>query len=142
MFALHSLPKSTQKKSVRVGRGEGSNRGKNSGKGHKGQTKHGGKVRIGFEGGQKPLIKRIPKLRGFKRIDYKTTEVTLSLSVLDKNFKDGEQISLETLKSKNLITTKTKKVRVIKAGTITKKLSLVPGEPIHLTKGARQYISV
>ncbi|NJK71265.1 MAG: hypothetical protein HC932_03370 [Thermales bacterium] len=67
MFSTNNMKKITKTKK-RVGRGEGSNRGKNAGKGHKGQTKRG-HVRIGFEGNQTPLVRRLPKLRGFNNYD-------------------------------------------------------------------------
>jgi large subunit ribosomal protein L15 len=72
IIQLNNLEKTTQKRKQRVGRGVGSNRGKNCGLGNKGQSKRG-HVRIGFEGGQKSLIRRTPKFRGFKQYDRKDT---------------------------------------------------------------------
>ena len=93
---LHELPKITDKKSKRLGRGGGSGRGKTSGRGTKGQKAHE-KVRIGFEGGQLSLIKRLPLYRGKgrnKRFQNKTLVVNLKvLNILPPN----TQVTRETL---------------------------------------------
>ena len=85
----------------RVGRGIGSGLGKTSGKGHKGQNaRSGGGVRPGFEGGQMPLFRRIPK-RGFNNINSKVyTEVTLSML---ENLENGTEVTAETLRELGLI---------------------------------------
>jgi large subunit ribosomal protein L15 len=140
MITLSNLESSNSKKQQRVGRGNGSNRGKNSGKGHKGQTKRG-HVRIGFEGGQKPLIRRIPKFRGFKQRDTKSTK-TLSLDILGGYVDSGAIITLDLLKELNIITTFIKKLRVLKPRKdFDKKIVFADDENIHLTKGAKEYIN-
>ncbi len=137
MFGLNNLKKIVKRRK-RVGRGEGSNRGKNSGKGHKGQTKRG-HVRIGFEGGQKPLIRRLPKVRGFKSYDRKN-KATLTLSALDKKFSKGEEVSMATLLEKGLITKLIKKVRIVNTGTLSNPLKFKEEDSIYLTKGVKGII--
>ena len=137
MFGLNNLKKIIKRRKI-VGRGEGSNRGKNSGKGHKGQTKRG-HVRIGFEGGQKPLIRRLPKVRGFKNYDRKN-KLTLTLTAIDKAYSKGEEVSLTTLLEKGLITNLIKKVRIINTGTLSNKLTFKEEEGLYLTKGVKGII--
>ena len=77
----------------RVGRGIGSGTGKTSGKGHKGQkARSGGGVRRGFEGGQTPLYRRLPK-RGFSNSDFKIRYATINVSDLNEKFKDGDVVT-------------------------------------------------
>ena len=139
MFLLHKQKKTVHKTKQRVGRGEGSNRGKNSGKGHKGQTKRG-HVRIGFEGGQKPLNRRLPKYKGFKARPNKQ-RVVLTLSDISKVYKDKEIVSLQTLLEKNLINDKIKKVRIINTGSLTAKVTFEESDSIYLTKGVKESIN-
>jgi large subunit ribosomal protein L15 len=136
MFDLTQLKKMI-KKSKRVGRGEGSNRGKNSGKGHKGQKKRG-HIRIGFEGNQTPLIRRLPKLRGFSNYDKKD-KCTITLSAL-KDYSKGDVVSLETLKEKKIINTKIKMVRIINTGKLPLGLKFDTENGIYLTKGVKAII--
>lgn len=138
MFILEKINKIVPSKRKRVGRGEGSNRGKNAGKGHKGQVKRG-KVRIGFEGGQKPLNRRLPKFRGFKARKDKQL-IVLTLSAIDSVFVDGETVSLTTLLEKKLINDKIKKVRIVKTGVLNNKISFEESDAIHLTKGVKYII--
>lgn len=138
MFLLNNLQKVVNQRKQRKGRGEGSNRGKNSGKGHKGQTKRG-HVRIGFEGGQKPLNRRLPKFKGFNARDNKQ-RVVLTLSDLDKAYAAGEEVSLSSLREKGLISEKIKQVRVVNTGTLSKKLVFVEADNLHLTKGVKEII--
>ena len=106
----------------RIGRGVGSGLGKTSGKGHKGQNaRSGGGVRPGFEGGQMPLFRRIPK-RGFKNINSKDyTEVTLAML---EGLDNGTEVTAESLREMGII----KKVRdgivVLGNGELTKKLNI------------------
>ena len=95
-------PAGAYKKRTRVGRGEGSGKGKTSGRGTKGQLSRGsGKVPVGFEGGQMPLHRRLPK-RGFKNIFSKEyTEVRLD--VLAARFSEGETVDAAILKDRNVI---------------------------------------
>lgn len=139
MFLLNKLQRVVNQRKQRKGRGEGSNRGKNAGKGHKGQTKRG-HVRIGFEGGQKPLNRRLPKFKGFKARDNKQ-RVTLTLTDLDKAYAQDEVVSLASLKERNVIESTTKQVRVIKTGVLTKKLTFAQEDSIHLTKGVKEIIT-
>ena len=97
------------KANKRIGRGTGSGFGKTSGKGHKGlKSRSGGRVRIGFEGGQMPLQKRVPKYGFSSRVNKNTEQLRLSSLV-----KSGmTEISIETLIDANLIKNSTKKVKV------------------------------
>jgi large subunit ribosomal protein L15 len=139
MITLSNLVSLNQKKQQRVGRGNGSNRGKNSGKGHKGQAKRG-HIRIGFEGGQKALIRRLPKFKGFKQFDRKNQQ-SFSLDVVANIVKSGQVVNLQLLKELNLITDLIRKVRILKPRKeITTKIEF--DDPnIHLTKGAKEYIN-
>ena len=97
--------------SKRIGRGTGSGFGKTSGKGHKGmKSRSGGRVRIGFEGGQMPLQKRTPKFGFSSRVNRFSEEVRLSELVRTKE----ETINIELLANLNLIKNSTKKVKVFK----------------------------
>ena len=138
MFLLNNLQKVVNQRKQRKGRGEGSNRGKNSGKGHKGQTKRG-HVRIGFEGGQKPLNRRLPKFKGFNARENKQ-RVVLTLTDIDKAYAADEQVSMQTLLEKKLISDKIKQVRVVNTGELTKKLGFSEEESLHLTKGVKEII--
>ena len=107
----------------RVGRGVGSGLGKTSGKGHKGQNaRSGGGVRPGFEGGQLPLFRRLPK-RGFKNALFKTKYAVINLSDLDK-FEEGAVVTPELLKEMGLIKKQLDGVKVLAKGTLTKKLTV------------------
>ncbi len=105
----------------RVGRGVGSGLGKTSGKGHKGQkARTGGGVRRGFEGGQTPLYRRLPK-RGFKNINSKEyTEVTLTM--LNKSV--AEEVTADTLISEGIISKVRDGIVVLGTGKIDKKLTV------------------
>ena len=118
---LHELsPANGSVKDVkRVGRGHGSGNGKTAGKGHKGQNaRSGGGVRIGFEGGQMPLTRRIPK-RGFNNIFAKTYTV-INVSDLNK-FKDGTVVDTELLKAAGVIKKANDGVKVLGNGELTSK---------------------
>jgi len=107
---LNTVSKSNRPKK-RIGRGPGSGSGKTSGRGHKGLgQRSGGKVRAGFEGGQMPLQKRVPKYGFSSRVNRFSEQIRLStLARLE-----GEDISLETLKNKDLIKNSTNKVKIIR----------------------------
>ncbi|MBL7198167.1 MAG: 50S ribosomal protein L15 [Candidatus Omnitrophica bacterium] len=118
---LHELklPKGARKKKKIVGRGSGSGHGKTSCRGHKGQkARSGGATRIGFEGGQMPLIRRLPK-RGFRRISEKVQ--IINLENLNK-FKEGSTITLELLKTKGLIKDTKRATKILGDGKISKPL--------------------
>ena len=107
----------------RVGRGVGSGLGKTSGRGHKGQNaRSGGGVRPGFEGGQLPLFRRLPK-RGFKNALFKVRYAVINLSDLDK-FEEGAVVTPELLKEMGLIKKQLDGVKVLGNGTLTKKITV------------------
>jgi len=119
---------------VRVGRGIGSGFGKTAGRGHKGQrARKGGRGKIGFEGGQMPIQRRLPK-RGFNSAMAKLS-AEVRLSDLEK-MKETE-IDLAVLKSANVVPPLTQQVKVIKTGTLTRKLVL---KGILVTRGAREVL--
>ncbi|EHS83510.1 50S ribosomal protein L15 [Lactiplantibacillus plantarum] len=103
----------------RIGRGDSSGQGKTSGRGQKGQ-KARGKVRVGFEGGQMPLYRRIPK-RGFTNINRKEYAV-VNLDVLNR-FDDGAEVTPESLKEAGLVK-KSSAVKVLGNGKLNKKLTV------------------
>ena len=108
--------------SKRVGRGIGSGTGKTSGKGHKGQNaRSGGGVRPGFEGGQMPLYRRLPK-RGFKNI-FAKQYVTVNVEVLER-FENGTEITADTLKEAGIISKTLDGVKLLGRGELTKKLTV------------------
>ncbi|MEE1350942.1 MAG: 50S ribosomal protein L15 [Clostridia bacterium] len=112
---------STHRKKI-VGRGIGSGVGKTSGKGHKGQNaRSGGGVRPGFEGGQMPLYRRLPK-RGFTNI-FAKKYVSVNVEVLDK-FNDGDEVTAESLLQKGIISKTLDGVKILGRGEVTKKLTV------------------
>lgn len=122
---LHTLspaPGSTQK-NKRLGRGTGSGLGKTSGKGHKGQNaRSGGGVRPGFEGGQMPLIRRLPK-RGFTN-NWRKVYTTVNVSDLEK-LKDGTVVTVELLKKEGIVSkVEQYGLKVLGNGNLTKKLTV------------------
>ena len=107
----------------RVGRGTGSGLGKTSGKGHKGQNaRSGGGVRPGFEGGQLPLFRRLPK-RGFTNAMFKTTYAVLNLDDLNK-FEENTEITPELLKEMGILKNQLNGVKILGNGTLEKKLTV------------------
>ena len=121
---LHELKPAvgSKKSSKRIGRGTGSGWGRNAGKGEKGQNaRSGGGVRPGFEGGQMPLYRRLPK-RGFKNVTaIKYSEI--NVSTLNK-FEDGAEVTPELLKASGLIKKLEDGVSVMGNGELTKKLTV------------------
>ena len=106
----------------RVGRGIGSGTGKTSGKGHKGQNaRSGGGVRPGFEGGQMPLYRRLPK-RGFTNI-FAKQYVAINVEELNK-FEDGAEVTTEALLEKGVISKALDGVKILGRGEVTKKLTV------------------
>jgi len=105
----------------RVGRGVGSGTGKTSGKGEKGQNaRSGGGVRPGFEGGQLPLYRRLPK-RGFSNAKFKVRYAVINLTDLNR-FEDGAEVSPEILKEMGLVKNQLDGIKVLGNGTLEKKL--------------------
>ena len=118
----------------RVGRGMGSGMGKTAGRGHKGQkARSGGFTKIGFEGGQMPLQRRLPKVGFSSRISIVTSQVTLDQ--LDKLTE--KDINIDVLKKHNLITKNILRVKVMLSGEINRAINLVG---IKATKGAKAAI--
>ena len=110
------------RESFRVGRGPGSGNGKTAGKGHKGQNaRSGGGVRIGFEGGQMPLSRRLPK-RGFNNIFAERLEA-INVSALNK-FEDGATVNVCDLLEKGILSKCEYGVKILGNGEITKKLTV------------------
>lgn len=107
--------------SFRRGRGHGSGNGKTAGKGHKGQKARSGAPRPGFEGGQMPLYRRIPK-RGFKNINSKTI-VGINVSALER-FDNDSTVSVETLMECGLVKNPQDGVKILANGELTKKLNV------------------
>ncbi len=118
----------------RVGRGIGSGFGKTCGRGHKGQkSRSGGFTKIGFEGGQMPLQRRLPKVGFSSRVSIITAQVTLS--EIDKL--EEKEITVDVLKTHNLVTKNIKRVKVMLSGEINRAVTLTG---IKATKGAKAAI--
>ena len=106
----------------RRGRGHGSGNGKTAGKGHKGQKARSGAPRIGFEGGQMPLYRRIPK-RGFTNINSKEI-VIVNIQTLENKFEEGDTISVKTLIESGIVKNPRDGVKILGKGKLTKKLNV------------------
>ena len=122
---LHTLkPRPGSKHRVkRLGCGESSGHGKTSGKGHKGQkARSGGSLRLGFEGGQMPLIRRIPK-RGFNNAAFKTNYAVVNLDALN-DFDNGATVDEQALLGRKLIRGNYHGVKILGTGELTKKLAI------------------
>ena len=119
---LHPAKGSTHKKK-RIGRGPGSGTGKTAGKGHKGQKSRSGySHKIGFEGGQMPLQRRLPK-RGFTNI-FKKEWIEISLAKIEENFKAGEEVTPEILHERGLIKKAKHDLVVLGTGEVSKSLNI------------------
>ncbi|WP_186576151.1 50S ribosomal protein L15 [Aquibacillus kalidii] len=120
---LHELkPSQARKQRNRVGRGTSSGNGKTSGRGHKGQnSRSGGGVRPGFEGGQMPLFQRLPK-RGFTNINRKEFAI-VNLEVLN-NFEEGTEVTPELLLETGIVSKLKAGVKVLGNGNVEKKLTV------------------
>ena len=126
-------PEVKKKNAKRVGRGIGSGNGKTAGRGHKGQkSRAGGFHKVGFEGGQMPLQRRLPKV-GFTSRKNDTARVRLG----ELQFEGNENITLEVLKEKKIIFHAAKEVKVFLSGEIKNKINL---SGIMVTKGVRKVI--
>ncbi len=107
----------------RLGQGESSGHGKTSGRGGKGQTaRSGSSIRIGFEGGQMPLIRRIPK-RGFNNARHGTTYLPVNLEALNR-FDDGARVDPEALRNAGLAKGRSDGVKILGDGELTRKLTV------------------
>lgn len=146
MSLLFKLKSNIKKKRKTIGRGNGSGHGTFSGRGCKGQkARTGGKIRAGFEGGQTPYIRRIPKLRGFKNPNYVEYQIvnTGSLNV----FEEGATVDAVSLKEKNLISKKLRPVKLLAGkGELTKKLTVkvdkASAEAVKIVQSAKGKIEV
>ena len=112
---------SKQSDNFRRGRGHGSGNGKTAGKGHKGQKARSGAPRIGFEGGQMPLYRRIPK-RGFKNRNTKEI-IAVNMSKLEV-FEDGATVTIDAMKEVGIIKNPKDAVKILGYGELTKKLTV------------------
>jgi large subunit ribosomal protein L15 len=133
LHELHKNPKSMHRKKV-VGRGLGSGKGTYSTRGNKGQTKRTGhsKMPANFEGGRQPLVRQLPKSRGFTSLNDKSTPVSLTMLSV---FADGATVDLKALKDKKIVDIMTKKVKIL-GGEIKKKLNI----NLPISKSARQAV--
>src|SRR5450432_4266032 len=125
MIRLHNLkPRPGSRHRVkRLGCGESSGHGKTSGKGHKGQkARSGGSIRIGFEGGQMPLIRRIPK-RGFNNARFTVRYSAVNVGDLEK-FDNGAKVDETALRAVGLANGKSAGIKILGNGELTKKLSV------------------
>jgi len=108
----------------RKGRGPGSGNGKTAGRGHKGQnSRAGGGVRIGFEGGQLPLYRRLPK-RGFTNARFKKEYAIINLGTLEKYFNDGDAVNIGVLLEKGILKKELCGLKVLANGEFTKKIDV------------------
>ena len=115
---------SKRKKRKRIGRGPGSGHGKTCGRGHKGYySRAGSSRRVGFEGGQMPLARRIAK-RGFNNKQFATVVCIVNLSVLENYLESGEEVSPESLLEKGLAKGRWDVVKILGNGTLTRKLTV------------------
>ncbi len=133
---LNTISPAEGEKSLRkrVGRGIGSGFGKTCGRGHKGQkSRSGGFTKVGFEGGQMPLQRRLPKVGFSSRVSIITSQVTLS----EINNLEETEITVDVLKKHNLVTKNIKRVKVMLSGEITRSVTLTG---IKATKGAKAAI--
>lgn len=136
VLRLNSLSPSpgSRKDTKRVGRGIGSGLGKTAGRGHKGQkSRSGGTVRPGFEGGQMPLQKRLPKYGFSSRVSRTTAQVRLG----ELNAVQSDVVDLEALKEADVIRQDVLRVRVFLSGDVTRPLTV---KGLAITKGAREAI--
>lgn len=124
----------SKKKAMRRGRGIGSGIGKTGGRGVKGQTsRSGSSIPAGFEGGQMPIYRRLPKFGFTSQMALSTAEVRLS----ELNKVQGDVVSVETLKQANVIRGDMKRVRIILSGNINRALTF---KGVKVTKGAKEAI--
>ena len=118
-----SYTEGARRERKRIGRGHGSGHGKTSGKGQKGQNaRSGGGVRLGFEGGQTPIMRRLPK-RGFTNAKFKVEYAVINLDDLNR-FEDGTVVTPALLKEVGLIKNQLDGIKVLGTGELTKKLTI------------------
>ena len=113
-----------RKRAKRVGRGCGSGMGKTCCRGQKGQNaRKGHKQKLGFEGGQMPLVRRLPK-RGFNNAAFNAKALGVNLSSLEKKFENGAEITVEALAKAGLSDNKRPKIKILATGELTKKFTV------------------
>jgi large subunit ribosomal protein L15 len=123
LHELRPAPGSTKTKK-RVGRGSGSGLGTTAGKGHKGQkARSGGQTKPGFEGGQMPLTRRLPK-RGFNNSMFAVCYEIVNLNQIEEKFNNGDVVNRETLVEKGLVKGNKDGIKILGNGDITKKLTV------------------
>lgn len=128
--------KGSRPKKNRVGRGMGSGSGKTCGHGHKGQkSRSGASIKPGFEGGQMPLQRRVPKFGFSSRVSRVTEEIRTS----ELNGLEAEIISIDALKGAGLVKKTTLRARIMLSGDVTKKVK-IDDQNITVSKGAREAI--
>jgi large subunit ribosomal protein L15 len=137
MSSLHTLPSITTTASKRLGRGYGSGKGGHTAsRGQKGQkSRRGAKVPLRFEGGNLPLIKRLPMMRGKGRLKPVGTRVEITLTDLDRMTQDN--ITMDTLKLSKILPKNSSSVKVIATGTLTRPVTITG---IRVSKTAREII--
>ncbi|MBE6349187.1 MAG: 50S ribosomal protein L15 [Spirochaetaceae bacterium] len=119
-----SAPQGANKKKRIVGRGSSSGRGSTAGRGNKGQqSRSGGKVYVGFEGGQMPLYRRIAR-RGFSNYPFKKEYAIVNLVDIEARYADGEEVNKESLVLKGLLKKPSMLVKILGNGDLTKKVSV------------------
>ena len=125
------------KRRRRVGRGNGSGHGKTSGRGHRGYHQRAGSGRLfGFEGGQNPMLARIPQ-RGFNNANFRKEYQIINLETLEERFEAGSRVDAEALAAKRLIDDPAKPVKVLGRGELTKRLTVAVSK---LSKSAAEKI--
>nr|AMR07146.1 ribosomal protein L15 [uncultured bacterium] len=131
-------PAGARKSKIRRGRGDSSGYGSFSGRGCKGQnSRAGGGVRLGFEGGQTPLWKRMPKMKGFNN-PCRTEYTPVNLLAIEKRYEAGETVNEMTLLEKKIIRTTKNPIKILGNGNLTKKLSF---EGVSFSTSAKEKIT-
>lgn len=116
------------KKRKRVGRGDGSGKGKTSGRGHKGyKSRAGAKQRLGYEGGQNPMLARIPQ-RGFNNKNFRTEYQVVNIASLEEAFESGAEVDIDALVTARLVRDAEKPVKILGDGELSKKLTVKAGK--------------
>ena len=135
---LHSLTNTigARKRRKRVGRGCGSGMGKTSTRGHKGAgARKGHKHKLTFEGGQMPLVRRLPK-RGFNNAAFNAKALAVNVADLEKKFEAGAEITVESLAKAGFFDNKRPKVKILAKGELTKKFA-IKGVPVSASAKAK-----
>ena len=133
-----SPPKNHLKRGKILGRGTASGKGKTCARGHKGaKSRAGSSRRMGFEGGQMALIRRLPKI-GFTNAPHKKQIKELTLALIGRSFEEGETVSLETLRKKKILSKNHRYAKILGGGEISKKVNI--DKTISVTGGAKKSI--